>query len=121
MTRRSIDVVAALPHGPQDPLVATPERRPGSVRRTTNIDQRRQASGQPMLVEAKGRDLRTSLDGTTTVVDEAAFTAQVDASGTLLAIESDPPEPGLAALVGGHVSPGFRARVDAAVPHHRDA
>jgi hypothetical protein len=45
----------------------------------------------------------------------------VDVSGTLLAIEGDPPEPGLAALVGGHVSRGFRARVDAAVPHHRDA
>ena len=121
MTRRSIDVVAALPHGPQDPLAATPARRPGSVRRTTNIDQLRGAPGEPMHIEARGRDLRTSLDGVATVVDEATFSAEVDAAGTLLAIESDPPEPGLATLVGGHVSRGFRARVDAAVPHHRDA
>ncbi len=117
---RGLDV-RALPHGPQDPVTATPPRRPGSVRRTTSIDQRRGEHGAPMEVEARGRDLVTRRDGTAVVRDAGGFVATVDPMGTLLAIESDPPEPRLAALVGAHVSRGFRARVDEAVPEHREA
>lgn len=121
MNRRALDVVAALPHGPHDPMTATPPRPAGSVRRTTSVDQRRGAPGEAMEVVARGRDLLTRADGTTEVRDEGELRVTLDAVGMITAIESDPSEPGLAELVGGSVSRGFRARVDAAVPEHRDA
>lgn len=121
MTTRKLLDVSALPHGPRDPMAGPPPRRPGSVRRTTTIDKRRGAPGAPLEMEARGRDLLTRHDGSTLVTDQAAFRATVSPTGTLSAIEADPPEPGLAALVGAHVSRGFRAKADQAVPHHRAA
>ena len=115
--KRSV-LVASLPHGPRDPVTQLPPRVPGSVRRTTNIDQRR---GDGFEVVAAGRDLRTAVDGTTTVLDEVRLRVQLDLTGAITAIESDPPEPALAELVGSHNQRGFRAAVDEAVPHHRDA
>ena len=121
MNRRALDVVAALPHGPHDPLSATPPRPSGSVRRTTSVDQRRGQPGEAMEVVARGRDLLTRTDGSTEVRDAVELRVTLDAFATVTAIESDPPEPRLAALVDGSVSRGFRARVDAALPEHRDA
>jgi len=120
VTTRSL-LVASLPTGPQDPLGETPPRRPGSVRRTTAIDQRRGARGEPQALVASGRDLLTRADATTELLDEVSVRATVDTTGLLTAIESDPPEPGLAALVGVHASRGFRQRVDEALPDHRAA
>jgi len=118
--KRSI-LVASLPQGPQDPVTATPPRPLGSVRRTTTIDQRRGDAREPMQLVASGRDLRTAVDGTTTVLDEVHVCADIDAHGCITAIESDPPEPALVHLVGAHTSRGFRARADEVVPDHREA
>ena len=115
--KRSV-LMATLPHGPRDPVTATPPRVPGSVRRTTNIDQRR---GDAYELLGAGRDIRTNADGTTTELDEVRLRAELDAVGVITAIESDPPEPALATLVGAHNQRGFRAAMDEAVPHHRDA
>jgi Protein of unknown function (DUF2889) len=115
--KRSI-LVASLPHGPRDPVTADPPRLPGSVRRTTNIDQRR---GDALGLVACGRDLRTAADGTTTVLDQVRLRAGLDPGGAITAIESDPPEPALANLVGANNQRGFRARVDEVLPDHRDA
>ena len=115
--KRSV-LVASLPHGPRDPVTSLPPRVPGSVRRSTNIDQHR---GDRFEVLARGRDLRTELDGTTTVLDEVRLHIELDVSGTISAIESDPPEPALAQLVGANNQRGFRAAMDEAVPHHREA
>ena len=112
--KRSV-LVASLPHGPRDPVTELPPRVPASVRRTTNIDQRR---GDAYELLAGGRDLRTNLDGTTTVLDEVRLRAELAADGTVATIESDPPEPALQKLVGRHNQRGFRAAVDEAVPHH---
>jgi hypothetical protein len=120
VVKRSI-LMATLPHGPRDPVTATPPRVPGSVRRTTSIDQRRADGSDPIEMLASGRDLRTDIDGRTTVLDEVRLRIELDQSGTITAIESDPPEPALAALVGANNQRGFRARADAAVPHHREA
>jgi hypothetical protein len=117
-TTRSL-LVASLPTGPQDPLSGTPPRRPGSVRRTTAIDQRRGAPGEAQQIVASGRDLLTQTDGATAVLDEVSLRAAVDATGTLTSLESDPPEAGLHALVGVHASRGFRQRADEALPDHR--
>lgn len=118
--RRSI-LVASLPHGPWNPVTSTPARRPGSVRRTTAIDQRRHGAGQQMELTATGRDLRTAVDGSTTVVDEITVRAEIDPLGHLTAIDADPPVPALAELIGAKTSRGFRARADAAVPEHVEA
>jgi hypothetical protein len=117
---RRLDV-RSLPHGPHEPVTTTPVRALGSARRTTSIDQRRGEPGAPMAVEARGRDLVTGIDGSTQVADQVTVVATVDAAGTLSAIEADPPEPGLARLVGGHVSRRFRARLDEAIPEHAAA
>ena len=120
MTRRL--VVESLPTGPRDPLLSTPPRRPGSVRRTTTIDQHRGAPGQPEQVVARGRDLLTRLDGTTVVLDEAGFEATIEGLGQgspVLAITSTPAEPALAALVGDSASKGLRGRLDQLLPEHR--
>jgi len=117
---RGLDV-RSLPHGPHEPVTATPARALGSARRTTSIDQRRGEPGAPMAVEARGRDLVTGIDGSTHVADQVTVVATVAADGTLTAIEADPPAPGLARLVGGHVSRRFRARLDEAIPDHAAA
>ncbi len=109
-------LVASLPHGPREPLTGTPARRPGSVRRTTCIDQRRGATGEPQEIVASGRDLLTRSDGTTEVVDAVRLRANVDPVGIVTSIEADPPAPGLAVLVGGHVSKGLRGRAAEALP-----
>ena len=98
-------------------MTELPPRVPGSVRRSTNIDQHR---GDRFEVIAHGRDLRTAADATTSVLDEVRLRAELAPDGTITAIESDPPEPGLAGLIGCNNQRGFRAAMDEAVPHHRD-
>jgi hypothetical protein len=104
-----------LPTGPQDPLPETPARRPGSVRRTVSLDQRRGDPGQPQHLECHGRDLLTRLDGTTEVLDDGHLEVEVDPSGTIAAISAEvrgEPVAGLEALVGGSISKGLRQRAD---------
>lgn len=111
-------LVASLPHGPRQPVTGTPPRRPGSVRRTTCIDQRRGELADPQQVVASGRDLLTRADGTTEVIDAVTLRATVDPMGNVTAITADPPAPGLDALIGVPVRKGFRGRVEEALPDH---
>jgi hypothetical protein len=91
----------------------TPDRRPGSVRRSTSI-----RSTWPdgfegaFALAAKGRDLVTTEDGGGVVVDEARL--DVMAEGSLKAvrsIESDPVVPNLDVLWGANLMGGFRKAV----------
>jgi hypothetical protein len=108
-----------LPVGPRDPLRDTPQRRPGSVRRTTTVDQRRGGPGEPQHVVAVGRDLRTDADGDTKVLALAWLQATVEL-GDITELEVFPPVPALAELVGGSISRGLRQRADALAPAHRE-
>lgn len=120
MGKRAL-LVASLPHGPREPLTGTPPRPPGSVRRTTSIDQRRGGPGEPQEIVASGRDLLTRADGSTEVIDAVTLRAALDPMGIITAIVADPPAaPGLEALIDRHVSKGLRRRVDDAMPAQRD-
>jgi hypothetical protein len=113
-------LVASLPTGPREPVEGTPPRRPGSVRRTTSVEERWDDFGRPRRVRATGRDLVTSADGTTTVHDEVALMLVADGAGVVAELDAEPAEPRLAALVGTAVRSGFRAAATAALPEHRE-
>lgn len=106
-----------LPEGPRQPVRSTPPRRAGSVRRTTTIDQRRGAKGEPQQIVGRGRDLRTGADGVATVLDEGHVDAVVEA-GLVTSVGARPELAALDGLVGGPVSRGLRGRVDRLVPEH---
>ena len=108
--------------GPHEPVEGAPPRRAGSVRRTSTIDTfRPHGFDDDADVIARARDLLTTVDGGTRVLDTAELSARLRArSHDLLAIHSDPPAPALQELLGAMVGPGFRARADAVVPERRD-
>lgn len=110
---------AAGPHDPQTPAPARPRT---AVRRTTTIDTHRpEGILGPPVIEARARDLWTAADGTATVVDVAHLAAALDGrTHHLDRIESDPEVPSVQTLLGAVVGPGFRAKVDRAVPELRD-
>lgn len=107
--------------GPHDPHTPAPARIPASVRRTTTIDTHRpEGILGPPVIEARARDLWTGPDGAATVVDTAHVAADLDGrQHRLVRIASDPDVPGLQSLLGAVVGPGFRSRVDRAVPELR--
>jgi hypothetical protein len=94
-------------------VIRTPDRRPGSVRRTTSI-----RSTWPdgfegdFALAAQGRDLMTTGDGRGVVIDEVRV--GVTAEGplkTVRAIESEPVVPHLDVLRGANLMGGFRKAV----------
>jgi hypothetical protein len=68
----------------------------------------------------RARDLLTT-DSGTEVIATAEVEARADATRTLRAIDTTPAADGINALLGAPVASGFRARVEAAIPEHRDA
>ncbi|MBM3660003.1 MAG: DUF2889 domain-containing protein [Actinobacteria bacterium] len=107
--------------GPHDPRTPAPARPRTSLRRTTTIDTHRpEGILGPPVIEARGRDLWTAADGSTTVVDTAHIAADLDGrQHHLVRITSDPEVPEIQALLGAVVGPGFRSKVDRAVPDLR--
>jgi hypothetical protein len=106
-------------HGIHAPTSGTPERAPGSVRRTETLDMLRpDGLLGPLVLAGRARDLVTGLDGSGNVLAFAECTARVDFIGgrVLTEIGTTPGRPALQALVGRRVSSGFRAAVTAADP-----
>jgi hypothetical protein len=102
--------------GPHDPLVATPTRRPSSVRRTTTIDSiRADALATSAVLDLRGRDLFTAADGSTTEIAVERAEVNVD-SRTVTSISVDPAIEGLDDVVGSSVGNRFRARLATAAP-----
>jgi hypothetical protein len=108
-------LMEVLPHaaGPQDAITATTPRRAGSIRRTTNIDTLRpDGLRADAVVEARARDLRTNVDGTSEVVAEVTLQARISPTRELLSLGTSPEIPALQGLLGASVGPGFRSRVN---------
>jgi hypothetical protein len=99
--------------GPRSPLMVTPARPPGSVRRTSNIDTVRPLAPDTVrAVDARARDLTTAADGEVVSQGSVHLTARVDAATYgLLELSSDPSDPRLAELIGATVASGFRRRL----------
>ncbi len=105
-------------HPGSPPVVTTPPRRPGSIRRTTTHDSNRpEGLGGTVAHVAIGRDLLTGTDGQGRVLDETRIKATVDYSRVaIIAIASVPTDPALAALAGKSAYSGFRRSVEEALP-----
>ncbi len=109
--------------GPSEPVSATVDRRPGSVRRTSTIDTARpDGFWGDLVMTARGRDLRTASDATSVVINQVGLSLRVDGSNRqVLSIASSPALPGLDQLIGCPVGPGFRSRANEACPGEREA
>ena len=111
-----------LPEPLDDSQTGTPDRRPGSVRRTSSIDMT-----WPDGVEAglhlvgRARDLLTTAAGEAVVLDEAEMRAVVDDMRTIRAIESTPHRPGIEGLVGAQGGTYLRGAIDEHLPGEREA
>jgi len=105
------DPTTTGPHHAADP---TPDRTPGSVRRTSSIDTSRPfGMAGEMVMDGRARDLLTGMDGQAHVAGEARVWARVDGlSRALIEITTVPAVPVLQGLVGATVGPGWRGRVD---------
>jgi hypothetical protein len=106
-------------HGTHEPTSGTPLRTPGSVRRTATTDMLRpEGLSGPLVLLGRARDLVTGAGGTGRVVAEASSRVRIDFTGgrVIEAIETTPPRPALAALVGVRASSGFRTAALAADP-----
>lgn len=92
------------------------------MRRTTTHDSRRpDGLLGAVVVDARGRDLRTEPDGGATVLGTARVKATIAyvPSREITAITVDPPVAGAERLVGVAASSGFRQVVDDALPGER--
>jgi hypothetical protein len=109
--------------GPSDPVSATVDRRPGSLRRTSTIDTARpDGFGGDLVMTGRARDLRTEVDATSVVVNQVDLSLRVDGSNRQIrSIASSPALPGLDRLVGCPVGAGFRSRVNETCPGEREA
>ena len=99
---------------PRGSATSAPPRRPGSVRRTATLDFT-WPDGLPgdTVLDARARDLRTSGDGTTTVLAEAELRMVTDPGRIIREIGSSPELPELPSLIGESAMSGYRRRLAA--------
>ncbi|MFC4944321.1 DUF2889 domain-containing protein [Pseudonocardia sp. GCM10023141] len=110
--------------GPHCPTTTSLIRARGSVRRTSSIDMVwPDGMPGPLRLRGRARDINTAEDGTVIGLAEGVVDAVVDFLGgrLLRRIETSPAVVGVQTLFGTVVGPGFRGRLDSAVPQHRDA
>jgi hypothetical protein len=107
----------ALPPPPRSPLSRPPERRPGSIRRTSSIDMTwPEGPGTPMLMRGLARDLATGAGSESRVLAQDAMEVSIGAERTIVDIVCDPHRAGIRDLVGARGGGGLRSAVEAALP-----
>jgi len=114
--------LADLPPTLDDSQTGTPDRRPGSVRRTATIDMTWPAgfeAGGVLL--GRARDLLTPNRNDPRVLDTAEMKAGVDMTRTIQWIETMPDRPGIDGLVGSVGGNELRTAIDRALPGEREA
>ncbi len=107
--------------GTVPPASGSPDRRPGSVRRTTNVDLvRPEGFTGPLVIAGSGRDLVTLGGGDVAVGAVASSEVVLDYLGGRLiqsaAVAAKPVSVGLDVLVGTRVGSGFRRMLAELMP-----
>jgi hypothetical protein len=110
-------------HGMHKPTTRTPTRRPRSMRRTTSIDMRRDEGAlDPVYLSGTGRDLWTADDGSAAEIGSAGLSATIEMVARIVRhVEVEPAVAAVSHLSGAPAMNGFRAAVDKAAPHLRQA
>jgi Protein of unknown function (DUF2889) len=104
------------------PTTATPARRPGSVRRTSNVDMLRpDGLGGQLVLAGRSRDLVTAVDGASNVVAYGEMSARIDSDGQVGDLTTVPAESAAAELNGRFVGAGWRTAVVRLLPTHRNS
>lgn len=106
---------------PRNTAGPAPVRVPGSVRRTSSIDVSwPDGLGGNMRLVGRARDIVTSDSGGPPVTRaEDRFEASLKPDRTIVAIESDPPRPAMARLVGERGGGHLRYVLEEVVPEER--
>lgn len=106
---------------PRQTAGVSPLRRPGSIRRTSSIGVHwPEGREKPMRLDGRARDVATPMAGGAPVLlAEDAFVAFLNFDRTIVSIESDPPRPELAGLIGERGGGRLRGRLDDVVPDER--
>ena len=103
-------------------VVGTPDRVPGSVRRTSTVDMGwPDGLGTPLHLVGRSRDLVTPKRGEPFVVDKASMHVLIGPSRTVNSIEVEPHRDGIGQLVGTQGGSYLRHAIDEALPCEREA
>jgi hypothetical protein len=106
---------------PDDSVVGTPPRRPGSVRRTGSILMTwPDGIAAGLLMRGRARDLLTRQDGTPEVLAEGEMTVTVGMDRIIRSIATSPEHPTIEQLVGAQGGSNLRAAIDEAAPGERE-
>jgi len=114
--------LAGLPPTLDDSTSGTPDRRPGSVRRTTTIDMMWPGGfGTPLHLKGRARDLLTPRSGAPRVVGEARMDVGMGEYRTITSIAVTPSRDGAHGLIGAVAGSELRGAIDRALPGEREA
>src|SRR5512142_2338304 len=110
------------PARPMAPLPAAPPRRPGALRRTSNVDMTRPHGPDGVLVlTGRARDMVTTIDGRARASANARVTAHVDRGGRVRHLSTFPADNRVGQLLDRPVRAGFRTAVGTVLREHREA
>jgi hypothetical protein len=109
--------VSPLTLPPSDPAVKPPERRPGSVRRTSTVLMSwPEGLGTDLHLKGRARDLFTPTEGEAIVLGHSDLYAVTGRERDIRSIASDPDRPGLQGLVGSRAGGGLRSSIAQELP-----
>jgi hypothetical protein len=110
-------VATLLTPPPADPVAVPPQRKPGSVRRTSTVLMSWPGGlGTELELRGRARDLLTPLDGAPQVLAAADLVAVTGRERDIQRIESDPPVPALGRLVGCRGGGNLRKAIATELP-----
>lgn len=110
-----------LPPLLRDTVTGTPDRRPGSVRRTATIDMAWTTREEPMQLIGRARDLVTPADGDARTLAEASMNATIVGYRKIGSLEVTPHRENIGDLVGCVGGSDLRTAIERALPGEREA
>lgn len=109
-----------IQHQLPSPFGFAPLRRPNSVRRTTSIDMTwPEGRDLSMQFNAIGRDIFTSVNGDTVILNGDQYDAKIAQDRTILAIQANPPRDPIEQLVGFKGGGYLREKLEQILPDEK--